>query len=211
MELFFISFAALFSVINPLGTLPVFVGLTDGYDSKKRISVSIRASIYTLIILTIFFLIGNQILNFFGLSIEALRIAGGMVIATSGFALLTGKFSRYKGMKNEKVQEDLDKREEISLTPIAMPMLAGPGTMSLLIGMYQEQNLWSERLINWIALFMVCILIFVLLSSSHLIVKVLGASGINAVSRIIGFIVIAIGVEYIIQAVISLIKIYFIH
>lgn len=209
MELYLVSFAALFSVLNPLGTVPVFVGLTDGYDSKKRLRISIEASIYTLVILTVFFLVGTYILSFFGLSIEALRIAGGLVIATSGFALLTGKFSRHKGMKNARVEEDLDSREEISLTPIAMPMLAGPGSMSLLIGMYQEQITLTERLINWGALLSVCVVIFGLLASSHLIVRVMGASGINAISRIIGFIVIAIGAEYIIQAIVGIYQLYF--
>lgn len=210
MELYLISFAALFSVLNPLGTVPVFVGLAEGFDSKKRIKVALQASVYTLIILTMFFILGTHILSFFGLSIEALRIAGGLVIATSGFALLTGKFSRHKGMKNLKVQEDVDSKEDISLTPIAMPMLAGPGSMSLLIGMYQEQTLLYERFINWGALFTVCVSIFLLLSSSHLIVKMMGASGINAISRIIGFIVIAIGMEYIIQAVVGIHRLYFV-
>lgn len=210
MELYLISFAALFSVLNPLGTVPVFVGLAEGFDSKKRIKVALQASVYTLIILTMFFILGTHILSFFGLSIEALRIAGGLVIATSGFALLTGKFSRHKGMKNLKVQEDVDSKEDISLTPIAMPMLAGPGSMSLLIGMYQEQTLLFERFVNWGALFTVCVSIFLLLSSSHLIVKMMGASGINAISRIIGFIVIAIGMEYIIQAIVGIHRLYFV-
>ncbi len=205
MELFLTSFAALFSVLNPLGTLPVYVGLTDGYDGKKRRKTSFSAAFYALLILTVFFLIGNQILNFFGLSIEALRIAGGMVIATSGFALLTGKFSRHKGMKNERVKEDIETREDISLTPIAMPMIAGPGSMSLLIGMFQEQNAFGDRLTNWFALLGVCIITFIMLASSHLIVRFLGASGINAISRIIGFIVIAIGVQYIITAASSIV------
>lgn len=206
MELFLTSFAALFSVLNPLGTLPVYVGLTDGYDNKKRRKTSFSAAFYALLILTVFFLIGNQILNFFGLSIEALRIAGGMVIATSGFALLTGKFSRHKGMKNERVQEDVESREDISLTPIAMPMIAGPGSMSLLIGMFQEQNAYSDRITNWFALVAVCVITFLMLASSHLIVRFLGASGINAISRIIGFIVIAIGVQYIITAATSIVN-----
>lgn len=209
MELYLISFAALFSVLNPLGTVPVFVGLAEGFDSKKRIKVALQASVYTLIILTLFFILGTHILSFFGLSIEALRIAGGLVIATSGFALLTGKFSKHKGMKNLKVQEDVDSKDDISLTPIAMPMLAGPGSMSLLIGMYQEQTLLFERFVNWGALFTVCVSIFLLLSSSHLIVKMMGASGINAISRIIGFIVIAIGMEYIIQAIVGIHRLYF--
>ena len=97
--------------------------------------------------------------------------------------------------------EDIESRSQISLTPLAMPMIAGPGTMSILITYNQEINGLNNMLIILGAIILSSIFIYIILKSSFFIVKVLGASGINALSRIIGFIVIAIGVEFIISAV----------
>jgi len=133
--------------------------------------------------------------------LNSLKIAGGLIIASSGFALLTGEFSKHKGMKKTRVMEDIESRSQISLTPLAMPMIAGPGTMSILITYNQEINGLNNVLIILGAIILSSIFIYIILKSSFFIVKVLGASGINALSRIIGFIVIAIGVEFIISAV----------
>ncbi|MCY2686207.1 MarC family NAAT transporter [Salinimicrobium sp. TH3] len=206
MELFIIVFAALFSVINPLGTLPIFVGLTQENSQTERSRISLFTSINVLVILVISFFIGRYILHFFGISIESLRIAGGLIIATSGFALLTGSFSKHKGMEKQRVKDDAFQREAVSLTPLAIPMLAGPGSISLLIGLYEEYDLFSQKIVVVSAIVAVCIATFLMLRCSHYIVRFLGASGINAISRIIGFIVIAIGVEYISSSVISILK-----
>jgi len=114
---------------------------------------------------------------------------------------LTGKFREHKGMKRKRVQEDIHNRDAISLTPLAIPMLAGPGTISLLITYNQEYTLTKDVLIILSAVLLVTTAIYLILKSAHFIVKFLGASGINALSRIIGFIVISIGVQYIISSV----------
>ena len=201
------SFGALFSVMNPFGTVPVFVALTQEYNRSERNKIAFWTSINVLIILLISFFVGKYILLFFGITLNSLKIAGGLIIASSGFALLTGSFNKHKGMKKEKVKKDIETRSEISLTPLAMPMIAGPGTMSLLIAYNQEfEGLNSTLIINGsIVLSTICI--YLILKSSFHIVKLLGASGINALSRIIGFIVIAIGVEFIISSVVSIFNI----
>ncbi|CAL67755.1 MarC family protein [Christiangramia forsetii] len=206
MELFIYIFAALFSVINPLGTVPIFVGLTKEDSKAERSKTSILTVINIFVILLISFFTGRYILNFFGISLDSLRIAGGLIITTSGFALLTGSFSKHKGMDKPKVKEDAFQRDGVSLTPLAIPMLAGPGSISFLIGLYQEYESWNDKLIAVMAIFSVCLATLLVLRSSHYIVNILGASGINAISRIIGFIVIAIGVEYISSSVINLLS-----
>ena len=202
MELFIYVFAALFSVINPLGTVPIFVGLTREYSASERSRTSLLTAVNIFVILLISFFTGRFILHFFGISIESLRIAGGLIIVTSGFALLTGSFSKHKGMEKERVKNDAFQRDSVSLTPLAIPMLAGPGSISLLIGMYEDYSIISEKIITIIAILGVCLATFLVLRSSHYIVKMLGASGINAISRIIGFIVLAIGIEYISSSII---------
>ncbi len=203
MELFIYVFAALFSVINPLGTVPIFVALTQEDSSSERSKISLLTSINIFVILLISFFTGRYLLQFFGISIESLRIAGGLIIVTSGFALLTGSFSKHKGMDKQRVKDDAYQREGVSLTPLAIPMLAGPGSISLLIGMFEEYDGNLEKLTTVLAVLAVCTATFLVLKSSHYIVRILGASGINAISRIIGFIVIAIGIEYISSSVIA--------
>lgn len=205
MELFVYIFAAVFSVLNPLGAVPVFVGLTQHDSNAERSRTSLWTAINVFIILIISFFIGEYVLKFFGISIDALRIAGGMVIVSSGFALLSGKFGKTRGV-NKKVASDAQKRNDIALTPLAIPMLAGPGSISLLIAFYQDFPKASDKAIVCGAILAVALAIFIILRSAHYLSRILGASGIVAISRIIGFIVIAIGVQYISVSVINIFK-----
>lgn len=205
MDLFIYLFVALFSVLNPIGTVPIFVGLTQG-DSKQECSrISLWTSINVFLILIISFFIGKYVLSFFGISIDSLRIAGGLIIVSSGFSLLSGKFNKKRGI-NKKIENEAQKRNDIALTPLAMPMLAGPGSISLLIAFYQEHHATNELIIATFAILAIAITIFIILRSAHYLAQMLGASGIVAISRIVGFIVVAIGIQYIVSALINIIK-----
>jgi MarC family membrane protein len=205
MELFIYLFFALFSVLNPIGTIPIFVGLTQDYTQKERARISLKTSINVCIILMISFFVGQYVLEFFGITITALRIAGGIIIASSGFSLLNGQFNKNKGI-NKKVEEEIQNRNDIALTPLAMPMLAGPGSISLLIAYYQEHHAPDEMIISSFAIILVAASIYFVLRSAHYLANFLGSSGIVAISRIIGFLTIAIGIQYIISAVLSIIR-----
>ena len=205
MDLFIYLFVALFSVLNPIGTVPIFVGLTQNDTKKERSRISLWTAINVFIILIVSFFIGQYVLLFFGISIDALRIAGGIIIVSSGFSLLSGKFTKKRGI-NKKAETDAQQRNDIALTPLAIPMLAGPGSISLLIAFYQEHNTTMEIIISSIAILAIAVAIYIILKSAHYLAKILGASGIIAISRIIGFIVIAIGIQYIVSAIINIIK-----
>jgi len=205
MDLFIYLFIALFSVLNPIGTVPIFVGLTQDDTKKERSRISLWTAINVFIILIVSFFIGQYVLLFFGISIDALRIAGGIIIVDSGFSLLSGKFTKKRGI-SKKAETDAQKRNDIALTPLAIPMLAGPGSISLLIAFYQVHNETMEIIISSFAILAIAITIFIILRSAHYLAKILGASGIVAISRIVGFIVIAIGIQYIVSAIINIIK-----
>ena len=205
MDLFIYLFVALFSVLNPIGTVPIFVGLTQHDTKKERSRISLWTAINVFIILIVSFFIGEYVLLFFGISIDALRIAGGIIIVSSGFSLLSGKLTK-KRCINKKAETDAQKRNDIALTPLAIPMLAGPGSISLLIAFYQEHNTTMEIIISSFAIIAISIVIFITLRSAHYLAKILGASWIVAISRIVGFIVIAIGIQYIVSAIINIIK-----
>ncbi|HEY1195700.1 MarC family NAAT transporter [Flavobacterium sp.] len=205
MELFIYLFAALFSVLNPIGTVPIFVGLTQHDSQKERSRISLWTAINVFIILLVSYFIGQYVLTFFGISIDALRIAGGIVIVNSGFSLLSGKFNKKRGI-NKKIENEAQHRNDIALTPLAIPMLAGPGSMSLLIAFYQEHHELNEIIISSLAILAIAIAIFLILKSAHYLARILGASGIVAISRIVGFIVISIGIQYIVSAIVNIIK-----
>jgi len=206
MDIFLAAFGALLSVMNPLGTVPIFVGLTQQHSRAERSAVALRTAVSALIILMVSFFAGTYVLAFFGISISSLRIAGGLIIASSGFALLTGRFTEHKGMKRRRVWEDAETRDEISLTPLAIPMIAGPGTISLLITYDQTHTTFPEVLAILGAILSASVVVYVTLRGSHFIVSRMGASGINALSRVIGFVVIAIGVEFVASAAVSLVR-----
>jgi multiple antibiotic resistance protein len=205
MEIFIYLFFALFSVLNPIGTVPIFVGLTQFDDKTERSRISLWTAIDVFIILLIAFFAGQYVLAFFGITINALRITGGIIIATSGFSLLEGKFNKNKGI-NKKVENEIQQRNDIALTPLAMPMLAGPGSMSLLIAYYQDHHAMNDIIACSLAMLAVSIVIFLVLKSAHYLSKILGTSGIVAISRIVGFLTIAIGVQYIISSVLSIVR-----
>lgn len=205
MELFIYLFVALFSVLNPIGTVPIFVGLTQNDTKTERSRISLWTSINVFIILIISFFIGQYVLSFFGITINALRITGGIIITSSGFSLLNGKFNKNKGI-NKKVEQEIRVRNDIALTPLAMPMLAGPGSISLLITFYQEHHSAKDIIASCLAILAVSLIIYIMLKSAHYLSKILGTSGIVAISRIIGFLTIAIGVQYIISAVLSIVR-----
>lgn len=205
MDLFIYLFAALFSVLNPIGTVPIFVGLTHDDSNAERSRISLWTAINVFIILIVSFFAGQYVLTFFGISIDALRIAGGLVILSSGFSLLSGKINKKRGI-NKKIENDAQSRNDIALTPLAIPMLAGPGSISLLIAFYQEHHQINEIIISCLAIFAIALTIFIILKSAHYLARILGASGIVAISRIVGFIVIAIGIQYIVSSIINIIK-----
>ncbi len=202
---FLILLGGLFSVLNPIGVIPFFVGLTQDYNKSERSRVSFWTAINVGIILLISFFAGEYVLRFFGITISALRIAGGILIASSGFGLLNANPKKRKGISKE-VEEDLQNRNSIALTPLAMPMLAGPGSISLLIAFNQDHTSTLEILASSFSIIIVSLLIFLILRSAHYLAKYLGASGIVAISRIVGFLTVAIGIQYIISSVLTIIR-----
>ena len=202
-EFFLSILGSLFSVVNPLGAVPVFLSLTPNYSGAERKGTAMRTSIYFAILLTAFYFAGTLILQFFGISLSAMRIAGGLVILASGYGLLYGKMEDSRAVDKKVKQEALTKND-ISFTPMAMPMLSGPGSISLLIGFSGQYPQIDQRLTIVAVIVVLAILIYGILVSSPALFKLLGFAGLQAMTRIMGFIVMAIGVQYIISGVIQL-------
>ena len=195
---------SLFSVANPLGAVPVYLASTGEMDTVERNRISFQTSMYVFLILLVFFLAGTYILSFFGISVDALRIAGGVVIINSGFGLLNGAFRERR--VNDEIEEEATQKEDISFTPMAMPMLSGPGSISLLIGMAAEHADYSKRMVIIGAVFVMACIILLILRYAPLLFRILGKAGVKALSRIIGFLVVGIGIEIMLRGLVSFIK-----
>jgi multiple antibiotic resistance protein len=206
MELFLATLAALFSVVNPLGAVPVWLALTPGMNKAERNTTALHTSLYFALILLSFFFAGSYILSFFGISINAIRIAGGLVILSSGYSLLSGKFVESRAINNQVRAEALEK-EDISFSPMAMPMLSGPGSISLLISIYADTANWMDRGVVAFAVVVTAGIVLGILRSAPWLNKLLGVTGLKSLSRIMGFIVMAVGIQYIIGGIVELVKV----
>jgi multiple antibiotic resistance protein len=205
MELFISVLASLFSVVNPFGVVPMYLAMTPHYTVKERAKLSMMTSFYFLLILISFFIAGTYILAFFGLDINALRIAGGLVILNSSFKLLNDKSDQNQGMKEDMARVSVAKTD-ISFSPLAMPMLSGPGSISLLIGMGADNKNWENKLIIFSVILINALIVYGVLRLAPLLFRVLGVSGLKAGSRIMGFLTMAIGVQYIIFGLVNLVE-----
>ncbi|MFC5272078.1 MarC family protein [Adhaeribacter terreus] len=204
MELFLATFSALFSVVNPFGAMPVFLTLTHDDTPERRNEQARKACFYMVGILVTFFFIGQYVLNFFGVRIHDLRIAGGLMIMKAGFDLLNTKTGGRKISKTAVA--DSIHRNDISFAPLAMPMLSGPGAIAVSISMFKPNlhTLDFALIIAGIAL--VAILSYAILYFSSSLMRFMGRAGLEALSKIMGFIVLAIGVNFIVSSVIALMK-----
>ena len=201
---FIATFFSIFSLINPLSALPVFISLTQNHETKW-VNLQIKKTcLYILIICLISFFIGTFFLVFFGISISALKIAGGLMISRNGFLLLNAKHK--KDIKGKLMQESLEK-EDISFSPLAMPLLAGPGTISLLINLSIKN--YEIKMVGIIIIAIICVVmcIYLFFSLAPKVLSYTGMAGLKSISKIMGFIVLSIGIEMMSAGVLKMLKI----
>ncbi len=203
ISFFFATLGSLFSVVNPFGAVPMYLTLTNDYSNRERSHTAQRTAVYFMMILIVFFFAGSVILNFFGISLNALRIAGGLIIVNSGYGLLNSKAERRR--ISHEIEEEAQAKEDISFTPMAMPMLSGPGSISLLIGLSAGDPGWEGSILIVGVVAVMALLVFVTLQYAPLLFRLLGRAGLSALSRIMGFLVMAIGIQLLIYGLVSLV------
>ena len=205
MLLFFVgSFVSLFSIVDPLVAVPVFVTLTEKYSLKKRIQIAKQASFYALWILLAFFIAGGLILKFFGISLEGLRIAGGLMIIASAIEMLQKK---ERLLPSE--QQESEEKDDIAFSPLAMPILSGPGSIAVIIGMTTDAKSILHYAVILIVILLVVLSCYIFLRLAPLITHKMGTTTMKSFTRIMGFILLCIGVQYIVNGVMPLLKMAF--
>lgn len=197
--LFAASFSSLFSVVNPFAAMPVYISLMEGHTDSEKIRTARKASTYMFVVLISFLLIGTYILSFFGISLPGIQIAGGLVIVRSGFSMLNPQTGGKK--LSRKDQEAAMEKEDVSFSPLAMPLLSGPGSIAVVIGFGSEATEITDYVVSGFAVFVTAMLTYLILRVAPRLVKYIGNSGMTVITRMMGFIVLAIGVQFVINGI----------
>lgn len=192
------TFAALFPIANPLGGAPVFAALTADDDRRTQRRQAVRTSIYVFGILAAFLIAGRPILEFFGISVGVLRIAGGLIVAHTAWGMVNAS-SR---ITPDEHAHGLEK-EDVSFTPMAMPLIAGPGAIGVVIGIATASLSWEHLAGALIGIAALSVLLLVCLLAGERVLTRLGPSGIGALTRILGFLILAIAVQLVVAGVYS--------
>ncbi|WP_018127545.1 MarC family NAAT transporter [Balneola vulgaris] len=193
------SFTSLFSVVNPLTAMPIFLSLTDGSDEEETARTARKASIYMFCVLITFLIVGTYILSFFGISLSGIRIAGGIIIMRAGFSMMNPEKSGRKLTKED--QEAAMDKEDVSFSPLAMPLLSGPGSIAVVIGFGSQAAGLFDYIVNGVAVFLTALVAWGILSVAPRLNKLIGKTGMTVITRLMGFIALAIGVQFIINGI----------
>ena len=186
-----LCFTSFFTLTNPLGTMPVFLTMTNGLSDDERKRIIKRATITSFLILIGFTFCGQFLFKFFGISTNGFRIAAGIIILKIGYDMLQARYS------NAKLKEDEIKAyaNDISITPLSIPMLCGPGAIANGIILMSDASDWTLKstLVGVIGL--VYILTYIILRLSTRLVRIIGETGNNVMMRLMGLILMVIAVE----------------
>ena len=204
-----LGLVVLLPLANPLTTVALFLGLAGNMNSAERNHQSMMASVYVFAIMMVAYYAGQLVMNTFGISIPGLRIAGGLIVAFIGFRMLFPEQKLDETPEVERRGEELRQRrtQDIAFIPLAMPTTAGPGTIAMIISVaaamrdVQPYAEWVMLVAPPLTFFLACAILLLCLRSSGFIMRKLGNSGVEAFSRLMGFLLVCIGVQFVINGV----------
>jgi multiple antibiotic resistance protein len=195
LTIYFKFFLGLVAIINPVGLLPVFVSLTSHQTIAERNQTSKVANLAVVIILLVTIFAGQHILNMFSISLSAFRIAGGTLICIIAMSMLQGKLGEVK--RNKEEDREASGMESVAVVPLALPLMAGPGAISSVIVTAAEYKTLENLIGMSITIILFGLLSFSLFRMAPVIFKVLGNTGINVITRLMGLLMLSIGIEVI--------------
>jgi multiple antibiotic resistance protein len=197
-----LSLSSIIIIVNPLAATLTFVSLTGELDEESRIRVAKESCRYAFLILIVFALLGGIILQLFGITIEAFRIGGGILLFLIGMEMVYARTSRAKLTATEKYESR--ESEDISMTPLAIPMIAGPGAITTTIVLVNEATGSLLQIGVVLASIGVAILLtFFMMARSETIVARIGQKEFRAINRLMGMLLIAIAVQFVIAGLLS--------
>ena len=187
-----LCFTSFFTLINPLGSMPIFMTMTSELDEKHRNATAKKASIIGFLTIIMFAISGQLLFNFFGISVNSLRIVGGVIFFIMGMDMLQARLGQVK-IKDSEVKSYVS---DISITPLAIPMICGPGAITNAIVLMEDATTINLKLILFGAITLVMLITYLVFYSSSRIIKFIGTTGNNVMMRLMGLIVMVIAVEF---------------
>lgn len=187
-----LAFTSFFTLINPLGTMPIFMTMTAELEDAHRNRTARKASIIAFFTLVAFAVSGQVLFNFFGISVHSLRIVGGIIFFLMGMDMLQARLGKVK-VKDSEVKTYVN---DISITPLAIPMICGPGAMTNAIVLWDDAGSPAMRAVLLGVMALVILVTYIILLSSGKLIRLLGETGNNVMMRLMGLIVMVIAVEF---------------
>ena len=195
------TFIALFPITNPVGAVPIFYSLTANASKHQRLRQAKKVALHASLIIAFFFITGQAILDFWGISLGVLQIAGGLLIARTAWTL--GETPRYQ---NGSDSVEPAQQKDIALIPMAIPLISGPGAIGLAIGLGVQTPQWSNYVGGLIGIIILGITLYLCLAWGELLVKVFGKSGIRIISQVLGFFILAISIQLLTDGIFTVLQ-----
>ncbi|SDI02101.1 MarC family protein [Lutimaribacter saemankumensis] len=191
---FITAFVTLFVIIDPIGLTPLFVALTQGMTAQARRAIGLRACVTAAFILCLFAAFGEAVLGFVGISMPAFRIAGGVLLFLTALDML---FERRT--KRREDQADEEDGPDPSVFPLAIPLIAGPGAIASVILLAGQSPGWQGLVATLAVMVAVLLIVLLLFLSAGLLERALGKTGINVVTRLLGMLLAALSVQFVLD------------
>ena len=185
-------FTTLFTILNPLGIMPVFMTMTANLSPKERKKTARKSVIIAVIILLAFAFSGQILFKFFGISVDSFRVVGGIIFFIVGYDMLQARIGKTK-ITPKEVKDYVN---DISITPLAIPMITGPGAITNAIVLMQDADTFLKKGILVGVILLIFLLIYIIFASSTKIIKVIGDTGNKVLMRLMGLIVMVVAVEF---------------
>ncbi len=190
-------FSVIFAIVDPFGYVPIFISMTaDNTDARRRQMLK-KACVAAFVVLVLFTLLGNRILGFFGISIPALQISGGLILLVIGFEMVKVLPVAEKLTPTEEV-EGVEK-EDISIIPLAIPMLSGPASMATVVVLSSQSQHWLDYVAIVVSIIITLLITYLILMHATRIMALLGVTGLKVMTRIMGLLLCAMAVQYVIN------------
>lgn len=193
------AFASLFAIVDPFASLPVYLALTARETEPRRKIIAQRAALTTFVVMSVFGGTGQVLFNFFGISIAAFKVAGGLLLFVVAFEMMYAKASATKSTPEE--EEDAASRQDIGLMPIGIPLLSGPGAIASSMMLSSRASHVRDKVVLIVAMAVVSFLTWIVLRSATGIARVLGRTGMNIIARVMGLILAATAAQFVIDGV----------
>lgn len=203
-QFFIFCLTTLFTLINPIGIAPLLVVMTERFTKNERIKIAKKGSGTALITLLLFAILGSLIFSFFGITIEAFQIMGGILFFRNGLRMLDAKVGRSRTTPAE--QEESQESDDIAISPIGIPLIAGPGAITATMLLSSQTPHIHSYLTLGLSILIVLAFVYIILRNGDFLMKVLGTSVMRIIQRLMGLILLVIAVQFVINGTVSVIK-----